>query len=138
MHIMPESLACPHLLAVLTPVPAWGREVWFELYLALKPLPRPKGLKPLVRWSSNSGNYDPAAVRDLWKSFCGSKVTLGRPLKFSQHNGWLARYGDVDRSALTKPALGAEYSRHTGILFGRPAPPFIKMGRRPGTSYLRC
>ncbi|MBT3724008.1 MAG: hypothetical protein HOM14_03670 [Gammaproteobacteria bacterium] len=74
--------------SMLQGIPAYDRDIWIKIGMALKSELGNNGFSLFDDWSSTADNYDPKAVKAVWKSFKGNGVAIGSLIQLAKENGW--------------------------------------------------
>ncbi len=70
-------------------IPAFDRETWLRMGMAVKSELGDTGFDVWEDWSQQDESFDPRAARDVWKSIRASgKVTVGTLFHEAKVNGW--------------------------------------------------
>jgi hypothetical protein len=92
-----QQLTADDIWSMLLAIPAYDREDWIRVGMALKSYLGDNGFVLFDDWSKTSGNYHASAVRSTWRSYSGSGVGIGSLIHMAKENGW-------GRGAPTTPA----------------------------------
>jgi len=74
--------------AMLQAIPACDRDIWIKIGMAVKDEFGDRGYSIFDEWSSTAYNYDPKAVRHVWRSFKGRGISIATLIQLSKKSGW--------------------------------------------------
>lgn len=80
---------------MLSFVPSQDRETWITVGMALKAEFGDDAFAMFDEWSSHAGNYDPRAVKSVWRSFNGGARSIGTLIHLAREHGWSTVRGTV-------------------------------------------
>ncbi len=92
-----SDLTRDDIWSMLLAIPAYDRDIWIRIGMALKSYLGDKGFSLFDDWSQTADNYKASAARSVWRSFRGSGVGIGSLVQMAKQNGW-------NRNAPTTPA----------------------------------
>jgi putative DNA primase/helicase len=74
--------------AMLQAIPAYDRDDWIPIGMALKSHLGDAGWPLFDDWSQTADNYQASAARSVWRSFRGAGVGIGTLIYRAKQNGW--------------------------------------------------
>ena len=86
--------------SMLQGIPAYDRDIWIKIGMALKSELGNNGFSLFDDWSSTADNNDPKAVKAVWKSFKGNGVAIGSLIQLAKENGWQRDNKTTDRKSV--------------------------------------
>ena len=92
-----QQLTADDIWSMLLAIPAYDREDWVRVGMALKSYLGDNGFAMFDNWSQTADNYKASAARSVWRSFRGSGVGIGSLVQMAMQNDW-------NRNAPTSPA----------------------------------
>ena len=87
---MPQhrEISIDELWSMLLAIPAYDRNIWIRVGMALKAYIGDAGFALFEDWSATADNYQASAARAVWRSFRGSGVGIGSLVHTARANGW--------------------------------------------------
>ena len=73
---------------MLSHIPAFDRDAWIKIGMALKAEFGDRGLSLFDEWSKQADNYEPKSVTSVWRSFKGGAVSIGSLVHLAKEHGW--------------------------------------------------
>ena len=92
-----QEITADDIWSMLLAIPAYDRDIWIRVGMALKSYLGDAGYSLFDNWSQTADNYQGHAARSVWRSFRGSGVGIGSLVHLAKQNGW-------NRNAPTTPA----------------------------------
>lgn len=89
---------------MLQGIPAYDREVWIKVGMAIKTEFGDTGFSMFDDWSGTADNYDPKSVMSVWKSFMGRGVTVASLIRLAKDYGWTTDKPIQSSTPKLKPA----------------------------------
>jgi len=74
--------------SMLQGIPAYDRDIWIKVGMAIKSEFGDNEFALFYDWSGTADNYDPKAVKTVWKSFKSSGVGIGSLIQLAKDYGW--------------------------------------------------
>ncbi len=90
--------------SMLQGIPAYERDIWIKMGMAIKSELGNDGFSLFDDWSNSADNYDPKAVKSVWKSFHGSGVGIGSLVQLAKEYGWQSKNKTIYKAPEIKPA----------------------------------
>ncbi len=87
---MPQhrELTADDIWQMLAFIPAFERDDWLKVGMALKAYLGDDGFSLFDDWSQTADNYNASAVRSTWRSCRGSGIGIGSLVHMAKQNGW--------------------------------------------------
>ena len=86
---------------MLSHIPAFDRDAWIKIGMALKAEFGEKGFSLFDEWSKQADNYEPKSVTSVWRSFKGGAVSIGSLVHLAKEHGW--RSGSTAHGNIPNP-----------------------------------
>ena len=83
-----QELTADDIWSMLLAIPAYDRDIWIRVGMALKAYIGDAGFALFEDWSVAADNYQASAARAVWRSFRGSGVGIGSLVHMAKENGW--------------------------------------------------
>ncbi|MDC1286290.1 PriCT-2 domain-containing protein [Gammaproteobacteria bacterium] len=83
-----QQLTADDIWSMLLAIPAYDREDWIRVGMALKSELGNNGFSLFDDWSKTADNYQASAVRSTWRSCRGSGVGIGTLIHMAKANGY--------------------------------------------------
>ena len=111
-----------HAWLMLQFIPAFDRDIWLRIGMALKAAFGEVGFSVWDQWSQTADNYNAKAVASAWRSFRGKGVAFGSLVFLAQQYGWRADarpIAPVMTIAKKPPPTGRDTATYAFDLFKR-------------------
>ena len=82
-----QEITADDIWSMLLAIPAYDRDIWIRVGMALKSYLGDAGYSLFDNWSQTADNYQGHAASSVWRSFRGSGVGIGSLVQMAGTNG---------------------------------------------------